>query len=89
MGERGLLQRFDGVLVGRPQTRHRFDDQTDDERMEYRRDQHDAIRSLLDRYNSEATAVFDLDFGHTNPTVPVPIGGQVEVDPATETINFP
>ncbi|MCU4800852.1 LD-carboxypeptidase [Halobacteria archaeon HArc-gm2] len=89
MGERGLLERFDGVLVGRPQSRHRFDDRSDDGRTEYRRDQRDAVRSMLDRYNPAATAVFDLDFGHTNPTVPVPIGGQVEMDPATETIRFP
>lgn len=88
MGERGLLEQFDGVLVGRPQTRGRFEERTDEERTEYRRDQREAIRSLLDRYNPEATAVFDFDFGHTNPTVPIPIGGRVEIDPETETIRF-
>jgi len=32
--------------------------------------------------------VFDLDFGHTNPTAPVPVGGRVRVDPGRETIGF-
>ena len=89
MGERGLLERFDGVLVGRPQTRHRFEEYTDEERTEYREDQREAIAAMLDRYNPDATAVFDLDFGHTNPTVPIPIGGKVEIDTSKETITFP
>lgn len=89
MGERGLLERFDGVLVGRPPSRHRSEDPGPGEREQYRRDQRDAILSMLDRYNPDATAVFDLDFGHTNPTVPIPIGGRVEIDPGTETIRFP
>ena len=88
MGERGLLERFDGLLVGRPRTRNRFEDRDDDTRERYREDQREAILSMLDRYNPDATAVFDLDFGHTNPTVPIPIGGHVEIDPDCESIRF-
>lgn len=89
MGERGLLERFDGVLAGRPQTRNRFEDPGPEERERYRRDQREAIRAMLDRYNPDATAVFGLDFGHTNPTIPIPIGGEVEIDPGTAAIRFP
>lgn len=88
MGERGLLERFDGVLVGRPRTRNRFEDRDDETRESYREDQRDAVLSMLDRYNPDATAVFDLDFGHTNPTAPIPIGGRVEIDPDSESIRF-
>lgn len=88
MGERGLLERFDGVLVGRPQTRNRFEDPGPDERETYRRNQREAITTMLDRYNPEATVVFDIGFGHTNPTIPIPIGGRVEIDPGPETIRF-
>lgn len=88
MGERGLLERFDGVLVGRPKTRNRFEDPGPEVRREYRTDQRSEILSMLDRYNPEATAVFDLDFGHTNPTAPIPIGGRVEIDPDSESIRF-
>ncbi len=88
MGERGLLQRFDGVLVGRPRTRNRFEDPGEEGRTEYREDQREAILGQVERYNPDAPVVFDLDFGHTNPTVPIPIGGRVELDPGAERIAF-
>ena len=88
MGERDLLERFDGVLVGRPQTRNRFEDPGKDEREAFRGEQRESITAMLDRYNPDATAVFDVEFGHTNPTAPIPIGGQVEIDPDTASITF-
>ena len=88
MGERGLLERFDGVLVGRPKTRNRFEDRGDETRQQYREDQREAILSMVDRYNPAATAVFDLDFGHTNPTAPIPIGGCVEMAPDARSVQF-
>lgn len=88
LGERGLLGRFDAVLVGRPQTRNRVERPGDDERRRHRREQREAILGALDRYNPDAGAVFDLDFGHTNPTVPVPIGGLARVDFERETLAF-
>ncbi|MFD1513679.1 S66 family peptidase [Halomarina rubra] len=88
MGERGLLSRFDAVVVGRPQTRNRFERPGEAARERYRRDQREAVLGQLDRYNPDAPVVFDLDFGHTNPTVPLPVGGRVELDPAAETIRF-
>ncbi|MFC5972026.1 S66 peptidase family protein [Halomarina salina] len=88
MGERGLLERFDAVLVGRPQTRNRFERPSNERRERYRREQREAILGELARYNPDAPVVFDLDFGHTNPTVPLPVGGRVVVDPGSETIRF-
>lgn len=89
MGERGLLERFDGVLAGRPRTRSVMEEPSPEERAQYRADQREAILDQLQRYNPDATVVFDLEFGHTNPNAPIPIGGRVEIDPATETIEFP
>jgi muramoyltetrapeptide carboxypeptidase LdcA involved in peptidoglycan recycling len=88
LGERGLLERFSAVLVGRPQTRNRLERPGDEARERYRRDQREAVLSELARYNPDAPVVFDLDFGHTNPTAPVPIGGRVAVDPRDGTIRF-
>ncbi|MFC7056907.1 S66 family peptidase [Halovenus salina] len=81
MGERGLLGRFDGVVVGRPATESWFEPRDADEREQYRRDQRETILSQLQRYNPEATVVFDVDFGHTNPGVALPIGANVTLDP--------
>ncbi|WP_436931949.1 S66 peptidase family protein [Halosimplex halobium] len=87
-GERGLLERFDAVLVGRPQTRSREADRTDAERTRYREDQRAAVRKWVREYNPTAPLVFDLDFGHTNPSVPIPMGGRVTVDAADRTVEF-
>ncbi|MFB6219532.1 MAG: S66 peptidase family protein [Halobacteriaceae archaeon] len=89
MGERGLLGRFDAVLVGRPATANWREQPDRDERERYRRAQREAIEGELDRYNPGAPVVFDLDFGHTLPAAPVPIGGRVVVDPGARRVAFP
>jgi len=88
-GERGLLERFDAVVVGRPQTRSRDDQRSDEERTSYREDQRAAIREWVREYNPQAPVVSGLDFGHTNPSAPVPIGGRIEVDTDERSIRFP
>ena len=88
MGERGLLERFDAVLVGRPATRSHLERPSEEERRAYRERQREAIVGQLERYNPNIPVVFDLDFGHTNPTAPLPVGGRVVVDPTAERIVF-
>lgn len=88
MGERGLLERFSAVLVGRPATQNWREPRTTAERESYRQSQRDAIREEVCRYNPDAPIVFDAAFGHTNPTAPIPIGGLVEIDPTRERITF-
>ena len=88
MGERGLLERFDAVVVGRPATRSHLERPSDEERRAYRERQREAIRGQVERYAPTIPVVFDLDFGHTNPTAPLPVGGRVVVDPQDERIAF-
>ncbi|MFB6296101.1 MAG: LD-carboxypeptidase, partial [Halobacteriales archaeon] len=88
MGERGLLERFDAVLVGRPATQNWREPRTDEEREAYREAQRRAIEGQLRRYNPDAPVVFDLDVGHTNPATPVPIGGEVVVNTGSGRIRF-
>ncbi|WP_049909387.1 S66 family peptidase [Halorubrum saccharovorum] len=89
LGERGLLERFDGVLVGRAAARSHAEENPREWRVEYRERQRDAIADVLDTYNPTAPVVFDCEFGHTYPTCPIPIGGEVEIEPATESIRLP
>lgn len=88
LGERGLLERFDGVLVGRPAARSHLEDRPPERRERYRKQQRDAITDVFAEYNPDAPIVSGVDFGHTYPTTPIPIGGRVEIDPETETIRF-
>ncbi len=91
LGERGWLERFDAVLVGRAAARsHDPLYQRDaDWRGEFRERQRESVADTVARYNPAAPVVFDLPFGHTYPTAPLPVGGRVAVDPATETVRFP
>lgn len=87
LGERGFLERAAAVVVGRPKTRYR-EPRSDDERRRYRERQREAITETCRTYRPEVPLLFDLDFGHTDPQLPVPVGGHVELDPGTESVVF-
>jgi muramoyltetrapeptide carboxypeptidase LdcA involved in peptidoglycan recycling len=89
MGERGILEAVDGVIVGRAKARSLQVSRDPDERRAYRRRQRETIETVVDEYNSGAPIVFDVDVGHTAPEVPVPIGGRAILDPDAESIAFP
>jgi muramoyltetrapeptide carboxypeptidase LdcA involved in peptidoglycan recycling len=89
LGERGILRRFDGVLVGRAAARSHTEQNPDEWRVGYRERQRDMITAVLETYNPNAPIVFNCEFGHTYPTCPIPIGGEVIIDPAIESIRFP
>lgn len=89
LGERGLLERFDGVLVGRAPARSHAEEHSQEWRTEYRARQREAIADVLETYNPNAPVVFDCEFGHTYPTCPIPIGGEVTIEPLTNSIRFP
>lgn len=88
MGERGLLERFDGLLVGRVKARSHLVDRPENERENYRERVQETIVDVFTMYNTTAPVVLNVDFGHTNPSVPVPIGGTVTIDPTTNQISF-
>jgi len=88
MGERGLLEQFTAVLVGRPPGRSHLEEPPREEREAYRERMYDAIADEVARYNPDAPVVMGLDWGHTTPIAPLPIGERVTVDPVSETIAF-
>ncbi|WP_247730529.1 S66 family peptidase [Halovivax limisalsi] len=88
VGERGLLERFDGVLVGRAKARNPFEEPSADERREYRDELRTTMAETIGLYNPEAPIVFDVEFGHCAPTVPVPVGATATIDPTEERIGF-
>jgi muramoyltetrapeptide carboxypeptidase LdcA involved in peptidoglycan recycling len=88
MGERGLLDRFAAVLVGRPPTRSYLDEPPEDQRAQYRERIYETVTEWVGRYNPDAPVVLGLDWGHTNPIAPLPIGREVTVDPDAEQIVF-
>jgi muramoyltetrapeptide carboxypeptidase LdcA involved in peptidoglycan recycling len=89
MGESGILERFSAILVGRP-VREPFhgEERTEQQKQEYHQKQKDRIKKEIQRYSPETPVVFDVDFGHTDPKIPLQLGGTVEIKPENKTIEF-
>jgi muramoyltetrapeptide carboxypeptidase LdcA involved in peptidoglycan recycling len=80
MGERELLQQFPAALIGRAKAWWLERPTTPDEQAAYIREQREAILRAFTEYAPDAMLVFDVDFGHTDPQVVIPYGGQIRVD---------
>lgn len=78
-GERGWFDKFRGVLVGRPKT-WAFDKPFDNEqKAAYRKKQRETVMRVVREYNSQIPIVQNLDFGHTDPQIAVPMGGKAKI----------
>jgi muramoyltetrapeptide carboxypeptidase LdcA involved in peptidoglycan recycling len=80
MGERGLLQRFAGVVWGRPKASSPMQATGPDEKARYVEAQREAVLKAVGEYHSGAPLVFGVDFGHTDPQYIFPSGGDVTID---------
>jgi muramoyltetrapeptide carboxypeptidase LdcA involved in peptidoglycan recycling len=87
MGERGLLEQFPAVLVGRAKAAHMGVPADALERARYRDGQRAAVLRAFSTYHPDAMLVFDVDLGHTDPQWVVPYGGAVTVDGPARSIT--
>ncbi|MBP7741340.1 MAG: LD-carboxypeptidase [Candidatus Pacebacteria bacterium] len=88
LGERGILERVKGVLVGRPKA-WKFDEPTTAEkRQEYKAEQRKVIERAVREYNPNIPIVQNMDFGHTDPQVPMPYGSKVTIRPSDKKISI-
>ena len=86
LGERGVLAAVQGVLVGRPKV-WEFSNQVDaTAKAEHRAAQRTAVLEAVRMYAPSIPVVQNLDFGHTNPQVPMPYGGMVRIDAVKQRI---
>ena len=90
LGERGILQRVKGVLVGRPKAWEFDNPQSAEQKKEYREKQRETILKAVREYNPTIPIVQNMDFGHTDPQIPMPYGSKVIINPHDKkiTINF-
>jgi muramoyltetrapeptide carboxypeptidase LdcA involved in peptidoglycan recycling len=87
LGERGLLERFDAILWGRPKATSLFQELTPEQSVAYVTGQYLAVDRALAEYNPTAVVVKGLDIGHTDPQLILPYGGNVHIDPTAERIT--
>lgn len=87
LGERGMLAKVKGVLIGRPKSWEFDKPNTDEQKAEYKKQQRDTILETVRVYNSTVPVVQNLDFGHSSPQIPMPIGRKMKIDPITKKIS--
>jgi muramoyltetrapeptide carboxypeptidase LdcA involved in peptidoglycan recycling len=81
-----LLGRFAAVIVARPKAWERFCRNTATQKQEYAQAQRAAILRPLSAYAPDAMVVFNVDFGHTDPQLVLPYGGDIRIDGPNRTI---
>lgn len=80
LGERGILKRVKGILVGRPKAWHFNMPQTTEQKEEYKRKQREAILRAVREYNPDICVIQNIDFGHTDPQICLPYGRQIRIN---------
>jgi muramoyltetrapeptide carboxypeptidase LdcA involved in peptidoglycan recycling len=79
-GERGLLQQFAAVLVGRPKAWAFEHPNTPEQKAEYLAGQSAVVLRVLAEYGLDVPIVTGLDIGHTDPVLTIPTGALITVD---------
>jgi muramoyltetrapeptide carboxypeptidase LdcA involved in peptidoglycan recycling len=80
MGERGLLDQFPALVMGKPKCWRNDRQLTPLERDAFREEQRVAVLDAMATYNPSATIVFGPDLGHTDPQYVIPFGGLMTID---------
>jgi len=86
LGERGILQEIQGVLVGRPKAWEFNKQRTKEERTAYTNEQQKTILETVRVYNKSIPVVQNMNFGHTDPQIPMPYGGRARIDASKKKI---
>lgn len=80
LGERGILERVQGVLVGRAKAWEFDKPNTIEQKAEYRKQQQETVFRAVRQYNTEIPVIQNMNFGHTDPQIPMPYGNKVRID---------
>lgn len=79
LGERGILANVQGLLMGRPKAWEFDKPHATAEKAAYRETQREIVLNTVRHYNAKIPVVQNLDFGHTDPQIPMPYGGRVRL----------
>lgn len=86
LGERGILERVRGILVGRPKAWEFNNQKSDQDKLVYKEEQRATILRAIRQYNENIPIVQNLDFGHTDPQICLPVGRKVIMDSGEQKI---
>ncbi|MCA9332739.1 LD-carboxypeptidase [Candidatus Saccharibacteria bacterium] len=85
-GERGWFDKFKGVLVGRPKAWEFDKPNSTDAKLKYRAEQRETILKVVREYNKDIPVVQNIDCGHTDPQILLPMGRKVSIDTSKQKI---
>jgi len=90
LGERGILERVKGICVGRAKAREFDKPRKPEERVVYRKEQQETIIKTVRAYSKDIPIVQNMDFGHTEPQIPMPYGNKIRIDAVEKRVfaNF-
>lgn len=87
LAEIGVLERFKAILMAYPKAQ--FCGRLPPEgRDAFIVNQRNAVKNALDDYKVALPVIFNMNFGHTDPQIIVPNGGNIRIDCAAKTIEF-
>jgi muramoyltetrapeptide carboxypeptidase LdcA involved in peptidoglycan recycling len=86
LGERGILERVQGVLVGRPKAWEFNKQNTTEEKILYREAQREVTLKTIREYNKSVPVIQNFDIGHTDPQIALPNGGKIRIDSGSKKI---
>ena len=80
LGERGILKNIKAVLIGHAKAWEFHKQNSETEKDNYRKEQQETILKTVRKYNDIAPVIQNMNFGHTDPQVPMPYGCMVRID---------
>jgi len=88
LGERGILKKVKGLIVGRPKA-WEFDKQnSDEEKIVYKNEQREIILNSFRKYNNFSPVVQNFDIGHTAPQICLSVGKKIIIDSENKKIKI-
>lgn len=88
LGERGWFSQLSGVMIGRPKAWDFTQQNTVEQKANYRKDQRETVISVIREYNETIPIVQNVDFGHTDPQIVLPVGRKATLSPERNIISL-
>lgn len=88
LGERGWFNEITGIMIGRPKAWDFSQQKNTSEKNAYKKAQQDVVLSVVREYNNNLIIVQNVDFGHTDPQIVLPVGGHAKLSPANNEVIF-
>jgi muramoyltetrapeptide carboxypeptidase LdcA involved in peptidoglycan recycling len=86
LGERGILERVQGVLIGRAKAWEFDKPNSPEAKATYCKEQRETVRAAVRQYNERIPIVQNMNFGHTDPQIPMPYGGKIRIEGANRRL---